>query len=170
MCFNNNKTKVHLGWCCFQFPNNSIALLNFAHTCTMLLFRLWVVMWQEIMEVDGDMDRSMMAWVSINDDEGRWHEWFTDLWPTNKHRPLIPRWSFWEKMRSCLAFRSYWILADIWFFIYFKWIYLNIFILFCCADFKNNFLKIKKYYFDIFRYDKHFEKLPQLHSHTQFLY
>jgi hypothetical protein len=34
------------------------------------------------------------------------------------------------------------------------------------AHFKNNFLKIKKYYFNVFLYEKHYEKQLQPHSRT----
>jgi len=37
---------------------------------------------------------------------------------------------------------------------------------FRCANLKNYFLKIKNYYFDVFRYEKYFEKQPQSHSQT----
>ena len=46
---------------------------------------------------------------------------------------------------------------------------INIFLYFksfWCADFKNNFLKNKKNYFNAFRYKKHFEKQPQPFSQT----
>jgi hypothetical protein len=39
------------------------------------------------------------------------------------------------------------------------------FFLYFGFDFKNNFLKIKNYYFNIYQHKKHFEK--QLHSHFQ---
>jgi hypothetical protein len=34
------------------------------------------------------------------------------------------------------------------------------FVLFWCADLKNNFLKIKKQLFNVFQHEKHFEKQP----------
>jgi len=37
---------------------------------------------------------------------------------------------------------------------------------FGCANVKNNFKKIKKYYFDVFWNEKHFEKQPLPHSQT----
>jgi len=56
---------------------------------------------------------------------------------------------------------------------FFKFIFfllkINIFLYFksfWCADFKNNFLKNKKNYFNAFRYKKHFEKQPQPFSQT----
>ena len=37
---------------------------------------------------------------------------------------------------------------------------------FWCADVKNNFKKIKKHHLNVFRHEKHFEKLQQPHSQT----
>ena len=34
------------------------------------------------------------------------------------------------------------------------------------SDLKNNFKKIKKYHFDTFQHEKHFEKQLQPHSQT----
>ena len=43
-------------------------------------------------------------------------------------------------------------------FIYFSLLKINIFKLFWCPNIKNNFLKIKKYYFNIFLNKKYFKK------------
>ena len=40
------------------------------------------------------------------------------------------------------------------------------FLSFCWINFKNNFLKIKKYYFNVFQNKKHFKKQPQLNLST----
>jgi hypothetical protein len=50
----------------------------------------------------------------------------------------------------------------------FKFYSLNIFRSFWCADVKNNFFKIKKYYFNVFWNEKHFEKQPLSHSQNFF--
>ena len=40
---------------------------------------------------------------------------------------------------------------------------------FWCADIKNNFLKMKKHHWHVFRHEKLFEKHPQPHWQTRFL-
>jgi hypothetical protein len=60
-----------------------------------------------------------------------------------------------ENMGQPVFLKKIFFLLKINFFIYFG--------SFRCVDLKNNFLKIKKHYFDAFRHEKHFEK--QLHPH-----
>jgi hypothetical protein len=64
------------------------------------------------------------------------------------------------------------VFEKIWnFFIFFfdsNKYFLGVFRLFWCSDVKNNFLKIKIYYFDTFPSEKHSEKQPQPDFQTQF--
>ena len=57
--------------------------------------------------------------------------------------------SVWKHVQTAFPLNSNFILLKINFLVYLR--------SFWCDDFKNNFLKNKKYYFNVFRYEKYFK-------------